>query len=958
MPHYREEVLNIYLAELLQDRGIVSVPETITHQGKTRRRKMPDIVVDYTGLRVVLEGKVDDVPQAREQAFQAAQARIEQGIVQIGIAVVYPAHVRHASDVKSALAQCEFALAVITESKAFGYVTGGIDYLKDTLDAAFYHLIQEDVVAEAVAVLDAAIDRFAYSIVTKMGVIHRLAKTLGLSQPANLKETHQYIVSVAHISGLVITNALVFQEILALSDNRVLALQRIEGQRDVIGALAAHWRMIIEEINYYPIFHVAREQIIDLTATQDMKAFQTLIDAAKTIVCNKAALRHDLMGRVYHRLLADSKYLGTYYTTIPAATLLLRLALRAEEWPIAWHALDALPHFKIADLACGTGTLLMAAAEALTNNYINAAIAADVPLELNRLHRALVEAVIHGYDVLASAIHLTASTLAMRMPESTFQKMNLISLPLGGKGHSLGSLEFLRPPQAAMPGFTDVFGAIKPGERVTGRGAETVEIPRPPDLDLCVMNPPFTRSVGGNLLFGSSPKAERKKMQCELRRLLNAHDISASATAGLGAVFVAIGDRYLRCGGRIALVLPKALISGIAWGKTRDLLKQHYQVEYIIASQDPAQWNFSESTSLSEVLLIARKTALEEELPCPPETTQPPNAQVIALNLWRNPQTAIEAAAIVRQLSAQTPPDVEHGQGAVALKIGAQKVGVALAFSWGTLRDRESWMLTCAFAQPDVTRVAYQLLQYQRLWIPGQAQHTSLPLTALQNLGALGPDRRDIYDGFELTDVKTAYPTFWGHKATDVRTLAQTPNAYLTPLAEAKPGRPLRKATQLWPLAGKVLLGERLWLYTQHVVAVYLPRETLANVWWSFAFHDASTNAVAEKILTLWLNSTIGLLILLASRDETRGAWVDFKKPSLAAMPVLNIPALTPDQRETLAATYDRLCEETLLPFPHMHTDATRAAIDAAFEQTLALPDLTVLRELLAQEPVICLQQL
>ena len=51
------------------------------------------------------------------------------------------------------------------------------------------------------------------------------------------------------------------------------------------------------------------------------------------------------------------------------------------------------------------------------------------------------------------------------------------------------------------------------------------------------MNPPFTRSVSGNLLFGSLPAADRRKLQSELSRRLRSRQ--ASATAGLGAAFVA-----------------------------------------------------------------------------------------------------------------------------------------------------------------------------------------------------------------------------------------------------------------------------------------------------------------------------------------------------------------------------------------------------------------------------------
>ena len=46
--------------------------------------------------------------------------------------------------------------------------------------------------------------------------------------------------------------------------------------------------------------------------------------------------------------------------------------------------------------------------------------------------------------------------------------------------------------------------------RVTGAGEQETAAALP-KLDLCVMNPPFTRSVGDNLLFGSRPLAERKR---------------------------------------------------------------------------------------------------------------------------------------------------------------------------------------------------------------------------------------------------------------------------------------------------------------------------------------------------------------------------------------------------------------------------------------------------------------
>jgi hypothetical protein len=57
------------------------------------------------------------------------------------------------------------------------------------------------------------------------------------------------------------------------------------------------------------------------------------------------------MGRIYHLLLLEAKFLGTYYTSVPAATLLLKLALRPDQWKIDWTDFDELRRLRIADLA-------------------------------------------------------------------------------------------------------------------------------------------------------------------------------------------------------------------------------------------------------------------------------------------------------------------------------------------------------------------------------------------------------------------------------------------------------------------------------------------------------------------------------------------------------------------------------------------------------------------------------
>jgi hypothetical protein len=387
-------------------------------------------------------------------------------------------------------------------------------------------------------------------------------------------------------------------------------------------------------------------------------------------------------------------------------------------------------------------------------------------------------------------------------------------------------------------------------------------------------------------------------------------------------------------------------LSGVAWRETRTLFSGGYDLEHLVVSHDPNHWNFSENTALSEVLVVARKHGDDRRQNAPQEVT--------CVNLWRNPSTVFEALGVAYALHAAEAPDVELGQGAFELTVGDVKFGEAVSVPWSSLKAR-IWMAPCAFAQAELVRVVHNLIQ-GRLRLPGSSGESSLRLCTLGDLGKLGPDRRDIHDGFRLSKAETAYPAFWGHDASAVATLAQTPNAFLSPLSKAKKGRPLRKANDLWPLAGRVLLAERLRLNTQRIAAMHLDREVLSNVWWPFASH--APDEVTDKALVLWLSSTLGLLILLAQRQETEGAWVGFKKPVLKDMPALHIRTLSAGQRNALAAAYDRVSGETLLPFPQMAGDPVRREIDEAIAKALRLPDISIIRELLAREPVVCLRPL
>jgi hypothetical protein len=952
----RQEVLNVWLAQLLRERGVIAASETI--ERINMRRHMPDVLVEYQGVRLAIEGEIEAI-DARKKAQESAANRVEQGLARIGVSIVYPLSLRNVDFARGAaqLLTVQLEMAITTEAGQSDFVTGNVDDLERLLRSAFDQLIKEDVVAECVALIDAIVEQFAHVILPAGGIVERITACLaGDIIKHNLKALNaKQRAAQCRIGGLIVLNAMIFHDLLSITQGNITPVNQIIKTRN-LDAFPTAWRYIVEHVNYYSIFQLASEIYDELTrSAEGIPAL--IIDMAKTalrISEKRAALRHDLMGRVYHRLLADAKYLGTYYTSIPAATLLLKLALHPQT-SVDWGDLDQIKHYKIADLACGTGTLLMAAAETVFDYHISGMVARGKQPDLRALHTQIAQEMLHGYDVLPAAIHLTASTLALRSPDVPVEKMQLFALPLGGKSNSLGTLEFLTGNLTQLPvDFSGAFQHLIPPEsasvqRATGRAVQNEYISLPDEIDLCVMNPPFVRSVGGNLLFGSLPSDERDETQMRLKQVIKRTGVKANITAGLGAPFVALADKHVKNHtGRMALILPKTLLSGVAWADTRALINHEYVLDYIIVSHDAERWNFSDSTDLSEVMVVATKCG---------RNGIAHTRQTTIINLWRNPTNAMEALSIASQLRGTELPDVVSGQGAFTLKLGDHKVGEVVSMRWDDVKD--DWFLPCAFAQSELSRMLYHLVNKQQVVHPHTVEPKPIPLCMLSDLGTLGYDVRDITDGYEQSKSFTPYPAFWGHDSQKVTSMRKKPNLYLAPRSAPLPKRPLKNYKQLWQSASNILLAERLRLNTQKLVAIRLDEPALASSWWTFKFADTSSDTTnREKALVLWMNSSLMHLIFLGERSETEGAWVKFKKGKLEAMPVLNVLALTAEQLTTLAAAYDRLCERTLKPLPKMDKDKARAEIDAAIAAALGLPDMAILRKLLSHEPVVSMKRL
>ncbi len=932
----REEGVNVHLAQLLRNRGVSARAERRSREGA------PDVRADLrSGDLVILECKWEESGGLLEGQLDGRLSDFPDALGLLG--VLYPARLRQEEDTQAALGSADDLRWWVhgTRGKPVSeriVRTGSVAELADNLRTLPLELEGVDRVAAAAGAVGYALEQAAGRIDKHARVRRRIADIIADTD----KEKDR--AAALRIGCLVLFNALAFQDRLAAANEDVPTVR--ESLSRGITGLRQAWRDICDHIDYVPVFELAADILHVLGDGPEDVQGPAIEHLVKAMEDTRRLEGHDLSGRLFHTLLTDAKFTGAYYTSVPAATLLSRLVFH--NWPegVDWSDHEFPGSLNVADLACGTGTLLMAVAAEAERLHTDAG-----GQDAASLHKAMVEMALHGYDVQLSAVHFAATSLAMLNPDIQFDRMNLYVMPLGVEGSnvSLGSLDFLGESEAAVQfalSSESTGVATSDASRVSGagsRGAEEGVTATLPDLDLAIMNPPFTRSVGGNLLFGSLPAAERRTLQTELSKRLKSRQ--ASATAGLGAAFVAAAAPKLRPGeGRLALVLPATVCTGPSWAQTRALIERDFNLDVVISSHDPLRWNFSDSTDLSEALLIATRRPVDGE-----STSH----RTTFVNLWQNPDGVLDAHRVAQAITTTTPAALE-GSGTALLEVDGRHVGEVFSIPEQSFKGKK-WP-GVQFARADLVRAALSLVDDGQVWLPGNTSDSGIkiPMCPLSELGEIGPDVRDVRDGFEPTDSVTAYAMVAGNQTEHRKWLAATPDKYLAPLSKARPGRKLKRVDQLWPKAGCLLVAERLRLNTARIVAMFVDRPVLSNVWWPVK----TSNQAWDKALAVYLNSSVGILSLLSTRNTTEGSWVKLKKVDLKEMPVLDTSQLTPSQLKAMADLFDELAEEEFERLPSMRECQSRRTLDDGLSRILGLPDLSSLRTLLATEPVVSNQRL
>ena len=893
-----EEFTNQALARLLTEHGVPA-----DYEQRERRKKM-DVVADVDGLRVVLEAETGF--HRKSQAIKDADARLRQGLTTVVFAVCYPDDVTEDNLPDATLT---WTLRLKAGEPVQGWAEGGVEQLARAVQQAPNSLSGADIAAQLLSdSLDAMVHRL------KSPVRRALAQALDLP-PTRAKGEDQkdrYLVA-AKRGMLVVATAMLFhkrvQEHLPTDPPSgyegswpPATTSECAAQPAPINAFREAWLGILA-VDYRPVFETGRAALdalsIDLDTAQGVRNLANVVSQVSELV---AGLRHDLLGRIFHRVLDTARYDGSYYTSTAAAVLLATLALREQD--ADWSDPNAVASLRICDPACGTGTLLMAAAERI-RDLRNASGRSD-PEDDEALGLILVEDVLWGYDVNLTATHMAASTLGMLSPKTSFSRMNIHRALLGVFGGQpyLGSLDFING-QARLADWPSLTQQVDDG-------LDTGKLP--PRMDLVIMNPPFTRDSLRHDQFTSAHELAIKQREKEILRgqpYREAARLSGSANA-----FMVLSDKMLSEDiGTVAVVLPTVMATNPAASHTRKYLSKRFHIDTIVSSHDPRRIFFSESTSIGEVLLVCRRW--NEDKPKPPTRV---------INLARNPASAVDALDTAARIDRAARSSNQRSHDFTFQRVDSERI------------QRGDWSAV-NFLSPFLVE-AYRTLNETSLG--------SVPSVTLQALAKVGPAGQRIRDAYTHSEMPTqsARRALWYHKSGITQSMRAESDVYIEPKSSLR-----HRADNYWEQRSELLLPHRLRLNVARVASVMLPERVVGSIWTPCRPHDPTIS----KALCLYLNSTLGLLTLLGGRDNRIPSYPSFSLDTLRSLPIPDFTALGENELNLLFGWFDWLQNEPLQPFPNIHEDPVRHQIDDAVVQALGFDGdwVATIRRELAREPSI-----
>ena len=890
-PH--EEVVNVCFARtlgrILGKRSVV-IPERVIPKG----RKRFDVRIDYKGVEFIVEASYDG-----DDAIEDARKRVEEGLINtVAIALHYDSDklysARTPEEIETVLLEADFGLKIFSlgsdiSNSLIRYISGKVRIAKEltrnwiraradefpqVLDSVIEFLVSEDILVKLADEIEQRTNEFIDHVSLSVDQLPKLAEKFkknlylvlfsssGKDEDAIIPDVPQD-VAFAHTYISLLMASLLYDSVAPGHglDSMYRVLSKNKGH-PLLAMKDAFTKII--EIDYEPVFDIALaliDYLFDLqTNTMVMQDLRDLIESVQHIIINRAVLRSDFIGKVYHKVtgnIAIRKGYATFYTKAPIAYFLAYIALHSlnDKWKIDWKDLKSLSErFKVCDFSCGSGTLLSASYAALQTLYRKACFDEEDQPNLLEFHKKALEDCIWGFDALEHAAQTASVVLSLHERGVPLNKMRMYHVPVDRTG-SQGSLNFWWADRQLVP-------ISRRG--VEGIGSEEVVLS---GFDLIIMNPPFSRATAPGR-EGSRPRIfDFISSQVAFERLWTAYtrlirDIEKGLEqnkvvnsfrkkyvgknlpfmkrnvdplyAGAALPFFFLADRYLKKGGRLALVLPRTTLESSSFFLLRSALIAGYDIEYIVISSEEGNPNFSYSAQLSEALVVARKIEKERDLS---------ESKTCIVNFRKQPKDVLSgllaAKNVLDELSSKGEKKLVRTQYAEVKMVNRN---VIEEFVWN--------LAPILGLPPFIEKTIGQLVEGKLFGLPLEL----IRVMDLPDFSITNPRK------FRGTQFSTKYiPSDTGNLRFLNRTGKKVVNKLKFDLSNTISISPQNSGASLYyqKAGGRLLVPEAIRFNTTPLIATWSPDAIVSS-----RTHILRADINLERALCAWMNSTFGIIWL------------------------------------------------------------------------------------------------
>ena len=568
------------------------------------------------------------------------------------------------------------------------------------------------------------------------------------------------------------------------------------------------------------------------------------------------------------------------------------------------------------------------------------------PETISDLHKGAMESGIKATDISPIAAHLTNSSMAVAGGGSPYGRTNIGWVSVGEpmQNHlTTGSLEFLKK-NSLYDLFSDLGGSAG--------GMEDTNVPiavSDSSLDYMAMNPPYSRTRGGQSAFDVAGLSEKQRKACQARwgSLLKNED--AIKTAGMAASFLCLAKKKVKPRGRIGFVLPLTAAFAEAWAITRNMVVKEFEdvVAIAVAGGKGGDEALSAETNMGEMLLVGtrrRKKGKAKPIHC--------------VTLHRLPMRQGESGEFGR--SIQNTLEIMRASGH-PIMAGEEELGQIALFDaqggepWSHL-GVSSATLSIAALQIADEGLLPDIINH------GEDMKFNVPMTIMDEHFNVGPTH-DLIGHPEGGDRRGAFVfnpiTRKAEARYGVRSLWSADASIQNKLAV----KPTHKGTKWSDDTSRMLLTRGTLHYargmrwtSQALLAGTTPSRVLGGRAWTTLNHK---DKHVRKAFALWANSTMGLITHWTKAGRTQLGRGSTQVGAIQEMPCPSLESLDDDVLSWVAGQFDELSDKELKPACQAHCDCTRKEIDKIVIRMLRLPkhrafsNIVALRELWCAEPTV-----